>query len=173
MTRSQARARIRIACGWCLPRRRASAYSLAAQGEGVPGVVGEGMQRGSCSPVGGPAEPDRPGLAGGSGDRGGTAFGDGLLGVVDTLQDGADLGDQLGEVDLADAGHGGKQLGLGMAEQASTKGSVEVGDGGKQGTQQPDLGADQLGEDLRGQTDRRGGNRPEPVRSSAGLRPPR
>jgi hypothetical protein len=33
MTRSQARARTRTAWGWCLPRRRASAYSLAAQGE--------------------------------------------------------------------------------------------------------------------------------------------
>jgi hypothetical protein len=89
--------------------------------------------------VGGPAEPHRPGLAGGSGDRRGAALGDGLLDGVDTLQDGADLGDELGEVDLADAGHGGKQPGLGVAEQAGAKGAVEVGDGGKQGAQQPDL----------------------------------
>jgi hypothetical protein len=33
MTRSQARARMRTAWGWCLPRRRASVYSLAAHGE--------------------------------------------------------------------------------------------------------------------------------------------
>jgi hypothetical protein len=92
----------------------------------MPGVVGEGVQRGSCSPVGGPAEPHRPGLAGGSGDRGGAALGDGLLDGVDTLQDRADLGDELGEVDLADAGHGGQQLGLGVAEQAGAKGAVEV-----------------------------------------------
>jgi len=61
------------------------------------------------------------------------------------------IGEDLGEVDLADAGHGGKQLGLGVAEQAGGEGSVEVGDGGKQGTQQPDLGADQFGQRLRSQ----------------------
>jgi hypothetical protein len=43
---------------------------------------------GSCSPVGGPAEPDRPGLAGGSGDRRVTAFGDRPLGGIDMLKDG-------------------------------------------------------------------------------------
>jgi hypothetical protein len=112
----------------------------------VSGVVGEGVQGGPCPAVGGPAESHRPGLAGGSGDRGGTAFGDGLPGVVDTLQDGADLGDELGEVDLADARHGSRQLGLGMAEQAGAKSAVQVGDGGQQGAKQPDLSSDQFGQ---------------------------
>jgi hypothetical protein len=41
--------------------------------------------------------------AGSSGDRGGAALGDRLLGGAGTPQDGADLGEDLGEVDLADA----------------------------------------------------------------------
>jgi hypothetical protein len=81
---------------------------------------------------GGPANPRSLGLAGGSGDRSGAALGDGLLDGVDAVQDRTDLCDDLSEVDLADAGHGGKQPGLGVAEQAGGEGSVEVGDGGKQ-----------------------------------------
>jgi hypothetical protein len=95
-----------------------------------------------------PSGTHRPGLAGCSGDRGGAALGDGLLDGVDTLQDGADLGDDLGEVDLADARHGGQQPGLGVANQAGGEGAVEVGDGAKQGPKQPDLSADQLGQRL-------------------------
>jgi hypothetical protein len=90
----------------------------------VAGVVSEGVEGGSCSPVGRPAESHRPGLAGGSGDRGGTALGDGLLGVVDAVQDGADLGEELSEVDLPDARHGGQQLGLGVAEQGGANRAV-------------------------------------------------
>jgi hypothetical protein len=74
--------------------------------------------------VGGPAEPHRPGLAGGAGDRSGAALGDGLLGVVDAVQDGADLGEELSEVDLAEAGHGGQQLGLAVAEQGGANRAV-------------------------------------------------
>jgi len=114
----------------------------------VAGVVGEGVQGGPCPPVGGPAEPDRPGLAGGSGDRGRAALGDGLLGGVDAVQDGADLGDELGEVDLADPRHRRQQPSLGMAEQAGTEGVVQVSDGAKQGAQQPDLRVDQFGKRL-------------------------
>jgi hypothetical protein len=49
-----------------------------------------------------------------------------------------------------------------VAEQASAKSAVQVTDGGQQGAKQPDLGTDQLGENFRGQTDRRGGDRAEP-----------
>ena len=128
----------------------------------MSGVVGEGVQRGPCSPVGRPAEPNRPGLAGRSGDRGGAALGDGLLGVVDAVQDGADLGDELGQVDLADAGHGGEQPGLGVANQAGTQGAVQVGDGAKQGAQQPDLSSDQFGQRLLAQAQWWGWGCPQP-----------
>ena len=109
------------------------------------------------------------------GDRGGAALGDRLLGVVDAVQDGADLGEELGEVDLADPGHRGQQPSLGLAPetQAGTQGAVQVGDGANQGAKQPDLSSDQLGQRLWRQAKWWGGAERSRTSSSAGLRPPR
>ena len=68
------------------------------------GVVGEGGDCLAGAGVGCPAEVDAGGLAGGLGDGCGAAFGGGLFGVFDAIEDRADLGEDLGEVDLADAG---------------------------------------------------------------------
>jgi hypothetical protein len=76
--------------------------------------VGEGGQGLAGPPVGGPAEVDPAGLAGGSGDRRRAAFGGGLLGVGDPVKDRPDLGQQLGQVDGADPGQRRQQLGAGI-----------------------------------------------------------
>jgi hypothetical protein len=60
-----------------------------------------------------------------------------------------------------------------VAEQPGAEGPVEIGDGAKQGAQQPDLDADQLGEDLRGDTDWWDWADRSRASSSAALRPPR
>jgi hypothetical protein len=69
-----------------------------------PGVVGEGGDCLAGAGVGGPAEVDASGLARGFGDGCGAAFGGGLFGVGDAVEDGPDLGEDLGQVDLADPG---------------------------------------------------------------------
>jgi hypothetical protein len=99
----------------------------------VAGVVGEGVQGGAGVAAGCPAEADGAGLAGGAGDWGGAALGDGVLGAAGPVQDGADLGDDLAEVDLADVGRGRQELGLGMAQECRADGTVEIGDRRQQG----------------------------------------
>jgi hypothetical protein len=61
-------------------------------------VVGEGRLGLAGPPVGGPAEIDAGGLAGGSGDWRSAALGGGLLGIGDPVQDRPDLGRQLGRL---------------------------------------------------------------------------
>jgi hypothetical protein len=61
--------------------------------------------------------------------------------VDGAFEDGTHLGDDLGEVDLTDAGQRG--------EQGGSHGPVQVGDRGEQRAQQAHLGAYQLGEDFR------------------------
>jgi hypothetical protein len=61
---------------------------------------------------------------------------------------GADLGQDLGQVDLADAGHGRQHGGLGMGSQGGEQRPVQVGDAGQQGTEQLDLSADPGGQHL-------------------------
>jgi len=80
-----------------------------------------------------------------------------VLGAAGSIKDGADLGDDLAEVDLTDVGHGRQELGFGVAKECRADGTVEVGDRGQQGAQQPDLGVDELGERLGVQPDRWGG----------------
>jgi hypothetical protein len=99
---------------------------------------------------------------------GGAALGDGLLDVVDAVQDGADLGDELSEVDLADPGHGGQQPSLGVAEQAGTQGAVQVSDGAKQGAKQLDLSSDQPGQRLWHQAKWWGRGRAKPCQQLGG-----
>jgi hypothetical protein len=73
-------------------------------------------------------------------------LGGGVLGAAGTVQDGAQFGEQLGVAELADAGQSGQQADLGMLAQPVADGLVEFGNGGQQGGQQLDLGADELGE---------------------------
>jgi hypothetical protein len=139
----------------------------------VPRVAGEGGQGLSGLGVGRPAEGDGPALAGGFGDRRGPAFGGGVLDGAGAVQDWADLGDDLGQVDLADAGQVGQQLGLGVAEQPGAQRVVQVGDRGQQGAQQPDLGADELGEHLGSEPDRGRWGGAEPLEELGRAAPPR
>jgi hypothetical protein len=99
----------------------------------VAGVVGEGVQGLSRPPVGGQPEVDAAGLAGRPGDRGGTGLGSGVLGAAGPVQDRADLSQQLGVAELADARKPRQQLGLGVGGQPLADRLVEVGDGGQQG----------------------------------------
>ena len=125
-------------------------------------VVGEGGQGLAGSSVGGPAELDPAGLAGGSGYRRRAAFGGGLLGAGDPVKDRPDLGQQLGQVDGADTGQGGQQLGAWMEDDAGGDRRFEFGDGPKQGSQQLDLGAD---------TGRQGGGRDGDWSGRRGVKP--
>jgi hypothetical protein len=89
--------------------------------------VREGGQGLAGSTVGGPAEADPAGLAGGLGDRRGAALGGGVLGAVDAVQDRPDLGQQLSEVDGADPGPRGQQLGPWVAGDALGDRRLELG----------------------------------------------
>jgi hypothetical protein len=104
--------------------------------------VGEGGQGLAGATVGGPAEVDPAGLARGSGDRRGAAFGGGLLGVGDPVKDRPDFGEQLGEVDGADTGQRREQLGAGIRSDTGGDRRFGLGDGPKQGAQQFDLAVD-------------------------------
>jgi hypothetical protein len=140
---------------------------LAAQGE-LPRVAGEGVQGVAGLGAGCPPEGDGPALARGSGDGCGAALGAGLLDVASAVQDRAGLGHDLGEIDLTDARHGGQQPGLGVPEQPGAKRSVEFGDGAQPRSQQADLGADQVGEDLRGESDGGCGGAAQPCEELGG-----
>lgn len=122
MTRSQARIRMRMAWGWRLPRRRACRYRWAAHWEAwrllsakvSRGVAGTG--------VGCPAELDHGALAGLFGDRRGANLGSGVGKVAGPVQDRADLGQDLGQVDLADARQRLEDRGLGVLGQGGGQG---------------------------------------------------
>jgi hypothetical protein len=60
----------------------------------------------------------------------------------------ADLGHDLGQVDLADAGMGASSWALVCSSSCCAHGPVQVGDGPKQRAQQPHLGPHQLGQEL-------------------------
>ena len=136
-------------------------------------VVGEGGQGLAGAAVGGPAEIDPAGLAGGFGDRRGAAFGGGVLGAVDAVQDRPDLGEQLGQVDGADPGQRGQQLGAWMAGDARGDRGLELGDGHQQGAQQLDLGTDKGRQGGRRDADRGGRGRAQPGQQHRGGLPPR
>src|SRR5215218_5536909 len=120
MTRSQARATMRVACGLRLPRARASAYSRPAQGDCIPSVVREGGEGVAGAGVGDPAEIDATGLARGPGDRHRAAFGGGLLGVADAVKDRTDFGQHLGQVDGADSRERAQKRSYGTSRSWST-----------------------------------------------------
>lgn len=111
-------------------------------------VVGEDAQGVAGAGVGRPAELDHGGLAGLLGDRRGANLGSGLAEVAGPVQDRADLGQDLGQVDLADARQRLEDRGLGVLAQGGGQGPIQLGDAAKQGTQQPELGADTVGQDL-------------------------
>jgi hypothetical protein len=111
---------------------------------------------------GGPADVDPAGLAGGLGDRCGAALDGGVLGATDAVKDRPDLGQQLGQVDGADAGQRGQQLGAWVAGDALGDRRLELGDGRQQGAQQLDLGADKGRQGGRRDADRRGRGRAQP-----------
>jgi hypothetical protein len=81
-------------------------------------------------------------------------LGGGVLGAAGAVQDRAQFGEELGVAELADAGQSGQQADLGMLAQPVADGLVEFGNGGQQGGQQLDLGADDLGEHGRVKPDR-------------------
>ena len=92
-----------MAWGWRLPRRRACRYRWAAHREAwrlcrrrCPGHCGHRYWL--------PSGLDHGALAGLLGDRGGANLGSGVGEVTGPVQDRADLGQDLGQVDLADAG---------------------------------------------------------------------
>ncbi len=68
------------------------------------GVVGEDVQGLAGSAVGGQAEVQAAGLARRAGDGGSAGLGGGVLGTGGVVQDRAELGEQLRQADLADAG---------------------------------------------------------------------
>jgi hypothetical protein len=86
---------------------------LGRPGGAVAGVVGEDVQGLAGVAVGGHAEPDAAGLARGASDRSGIRLSGGLVGAASPVQDRAELGQQLGEGDLAGVGQGGEQGCLG------------------------------------------------------------
>ena len=104
-------------------------------GKGGDGFAGAG--------VGGPAEVDAAGFAGGLGDGGGAAFGGGLFGVVGAVEDGADFGEDLGQVDVADAGELLEKASSWVGGDDAFDVCFELGDGAQQSAQQLNLGADQ------------------------------
>ncbi len=55
-----------------------------------------------------------------------------MFGAGGAVQDRPDLGEQLAEADLADAGQRGQQPGLGVLGEPLADRPVEFGDGGKQ-----------------------------------------
>jgi hypothetical protein len=83
---------------------RPSVYRRPAPGDCMRALWAKAVRAFAGSAVGGPAEVDPAGLARGLGDRGGAAFGGGVLGAVNPIQDRPDLGEQLGQVDGADPG---------------------------------------------------------------------
>ena len=85
----------------------------------MTGVVGEAGERDSSTGVAGEAELDVAGLAGLAGDRSDTAGGGCLVGVVAAIEERADLGDDLSEVDLADAWQRGEELSFGCASSSA------------------------------------------------------
>jgi hypothetical protein len=114
----------------------------------VAAVVGEDARGGAGAGVGCPAELDHGGLAGLLGDRGGANLGSGVGEVAGPVQDRADLGQDLGQVDLADARQRLEDRGLGVLAKGGGQGPIQVGDAAKQAAQQPDLDADAVGQDL-------------------------
>jgi hypothetical protein len=115
---------------------------------GVAAVVGEDAQGVAGTGIGCPAELDHGAVAGLLGDRGGANLGSGVGEVADPVQDRADLGQDLGQVDLADARQRLEDRGLGMLAQGGGQGPIQVGEAAKQAAQQPDLDADAVGQDL-------------------------
>ena len=89
-----------------------------------------------------PSESRPAGLAGGPGNRHRAAFGGGLLGGADTVKDGTDLGQQLGQVDGADSGQPAQQLGSWVLGDPLGDRGLQLADGGLQGAQYLDLGGD-------------------------------
>jgi hypothetical protein len=98
---------------------------------GVAAVVGEDAQGVAGTGIGCPAELDHGGLAGLLGDRGGANVGSGVGEVTGPVQDRADLGQDLGQVDLADARQRLEDRGLGMLAQGGGQGSIQFGEAAK------------------------------------------
>jgi hypothetical protein len=93
------RARLGQRCGWrggCAYRGAGHWRRALRPGATACGLVRECGDRLARAGVGDPAEVDPGGSSRGLGDRCGAAFGGGLLGGVDSVQDGADLGEDLG-----------------------------------------------------------------------------
>jgi hypothetical protein len=111
-------------------------------------VVGEGAQGVAGTAVGSPAELDHGAVAGLLGDWGGANLGSGLGEVAGPVQDRADLGQDLGQVDLADARQRLEDGGLGVLATGGGQGPIQLGDAAQQAPQQPDLDADAVGQDL-------------------------
>jgi hypothetical protein len=118
--------------------------------EGGDGFAGPG--------VGCPAEVDAAGLARGFGNRGDAAFGAGLVDCVDAVEDRTDLGEQLGQVDGADARERGQQLGSGVLVDALPDQIFQIGNGGLDAAQQRDLGFDHQCQGVGGQLGGRNGS---------------
>ena len=118
---------------------------------GGPGVSQSGVvsETGDClsgAGVHGPTEVRAGGLSGGAGNRRGAAFGGGLFGAVDSIQDRADPGQQLGQVDHADTRQPGEQSGARMSHDSCSDQSLGVTDQLLQRPQQLDLCSDHRGE---------------------------
>jgi len=111
-----------MAWGWRLPRRRACRYRWAAHGEAWR-LLSAKMPRAVRARVLA-AQPilDHGAVAGLGGDRGGANLGSGLGEVTGPVQDRADLGQDLGQVDLADATQRLEDGGLGMLAQGGGQG---------------------------------------------------
>ena len=124
------------------------AVQVGCPRRGVAAVVGEDAQGGAGAGVGCPAELDHGGLAGLLGDWRGANLGSGGGEVAGPVQDRADLGQDLGQVDLADARQRLEDRGLGVLAQGGGQGPIQVGDAAKQAAQQSDLDADAVGQDL-------------------------
>ena len=99
MTRIQARARTRTACGWSWPRAIGVAVDLRRPRAGVSAVVGEGRDRGAEAFVAGPPEVHRAVFAGLVGHRAHPGQGGYGVRAVVGCAGVAPLGEHLGGVD--------------------------------------------------------------------------
>jgi hypothetical protein len=97
----------------------------------VAAVVGEGAQGVAGAGVDCPAELDQGVLAGLLGDRRGATLGSDVGEVAGPVQDRADLGQDLGQVDLADARQRLEDRGLGVLGQGGGQGPIQLGDAAK------------------------------------------
>src|SRR5512135_3938803 len=140
MTRIQARASTRVACGWSWPRSRGPLVDLGGPGAGVPAVVGEGGDGGAEALVAGPPEVHGAVFAGLVGDRGEAGEGgDGVRAVVG-LPGIAPLGEHLGGVDPTRPWQRREDLGVRVLPEVGGHGAVEVLDRGAERLEYADLG---------------------------------